>query len=50
MAGVKGSRIYAIDEKLFPLLGKERARVRLQPMPKAIEFNLSGVLRTGTFR
>jgi hypothetical protein len=36
----KGSKDFAIDEKLFPLFTKERARMmRVQPMPKSIEFN-----------
>jgi hypothetical protein len=35
----KGSEDFAIDDKMFPLLTKERARVRFQPMPKSIELN-----------
>jgi hypothetical protein len=37
MAGVKESRFMRLTRDWFPLLDKERVRVRFQPMPKSIE-------------
>jgi CHAT domain-containing protein len=50
MAGMKTSRFIRSTRNWFPLLGKERARVRFQPMPKSIELKCLGYCKKQLFR